>query len=291
MSIMTKIRNTGLFVGVVAVHVLLGWWLSQAVVTPPDILDEDGQGLMFVGMVNFQSGVKPDLKPARPPQHSQPTPVQLKTTTHHQKQDKLLTAKTSGDADVLVKKPVKEKTKEKVKKKSKAVTKKTTPVKQQDVVKKEVFEKNTPVEKNDTPVLNPVSNVNAKADVSQGSSVVNENRGQSKHAGQGQGVTGRNQGASVVKASASSCTPNYPDIAKENEEEGVVTLTLTVTPTGRTSDIKILQTSGFSRLDRSALHAMKRCLFNPALKNGKPVAWAYTQKIRFSLDDERATLN
>lgn len=283
---MTKIRNTCLLIGVVAAHFFMGWWLSQSAITPPEVLDEDGQSLVFVDVSGFQLNVESKLKPALPPQNNQQVSEKSDETIHNQKQAKLLTSKAVNGADVLIKKPIKEKPKKKVKKK-----KTTRPVKKQKTVKKEILEKNKKIENSDAPKLTPLPNANTATALPKGSGVANDTLGQSKKIGQGQGVTGRNQGASMVKASASSCTPNYPDIAKENEEEGVVTLTLTIASNGQTRGIKILKTSGFSRLDRSAMNAMKRCLFNPALKNGKPVDVAYTQKIRFSLDDERATLN
>lgn len=107
----------------------------------------------------------------------------------------------------------------------------------------------------------------------------------------GAGIIGENRGAGIKAANANSCTPAYPRIAKENEEQGVVVLELTVNSNGTTSNIKILNSSGFKRLDKAAMRAMAYCTFYPALRNGVPIALNYKQKFIFSLEDAAVFLN
>lgn len=280
---MKNIRNTCLFIGVIIAHCVLGWVVSHSASKPPEVLDEDGSGLVFVDVASFKSNNLPEIR-------EETINQDLKTTLDDEKTPKLLTAKAKDKADLAIKKPTKKQKKPIIEKKP---VKKTVKKK----VEKNIKPKKKPVEKteprsdaeNKAPASKPILDKDTGAKPT--SNAMSGRTGQANQIGHGEGTTGRNQGASMVRASASSCTPNYPDISKENEEEGVVTLKLTVTPSGQTDGVNVVKTSGFPRLDRAASNAMKRCLFNPALKNGKPIEWVYTQKIRFSLDDERATLN
>jgi protein TonB len=74
------------------------------------------------------------------------------------------------------------------------------------------------------------------------------------------GVVGESTGrllgkpAYIVKPSAA-----YPAESRALGEEGTVVLRITINATGRPTNIRVLASSGFSRLDRAAIEAGWRC--------------------------------
>ena len=78
--------------------------------------------------------------------------------------------------------------------------------------------------------------------------------------------------------------PRYPIIAKRRNIEGVVVLKVEVLPNGKVGNIIVLRTSGYSMLDKSALHAVNKWLFIPAKRNGKNIKIWREIPIRFELD-------
>lgn len=79
--------------------------------------------------------------------------------------------------------------------------------------------------------------------------------------------------------------PPYPAVSRRMGEEGVVMLSVMIEADGTVSDVKVTRSSGFPRLDASALDTVRHWRYVPAKKNGVPVAFRYAQPIRFSLDD------
>ncbi len=79
--------------------------------------------------------------------------------------------------------------------------------------------------------------------------------------------------------------PDYPALSQRLGEEGIVTLSLLVGVDGRVIDSRIEQSSGYPRLDESAVVGLSRCLFTPGTVNGKPEAsWA---RIRYDFQKRR----
>jgi periplasmic protein TonB len=65
--------------------------------------------------------------------------------------------------------------------------------------------------------------------------------------------------------------PEYDDESRKAKIEGRVTLTWIVTKEGKTADIKLVR--GLNpRLDAAAFKAVSQWRFDPATKDGKPVA-------------------
>ncbi len=78
--------------------------------------------------------------------------------------------------------------------------------------------------------------------------------------------------------------PPYPAVSVENGEEGTVTLRVMVETNGRPSSVEIVRSSGYRRLDRSALKTVRsRYKFRPATRFGQAIRSSYTFKINFSL--------
>jgi TonB family protein len=68
--------------------------------------------------------------------------------------------------------------------------------------------------------------------------------------------------------------PIYPSMSKRLGEQGIVTLNVFVNSDGSVSELRIKSTSGYKRLDESAVEAVKLWRFNPAIEYGKAVsAW------------------
>lgn len=70
---------------------------------------------------------------------------------------------------------------------------------------------------------------------------------------------------------ASSDTPDYPAESRRLGEEGSVLLQVLVDPSGRAVDAKVVQSSGFPRLDQAAVEGVKKDYrFIPGAIDGKP---------------------
>lgn len=78
--------------------------------------------------------------------------------------------------------------------------------------------------------------------------------------------------------------PRYPRQSINQGEEGTVTLEVVVEPDGSPSSVRVVSSSGFSRLDRSAKLTVKRSYrFIPARRAGTPIRSTYRFDVNFSL--------
>jgi protein TonB len=79
---------------------------------------------------------------------------------------------------------------------------------------------------------------------------------------------------------ASCAKPVYPQADRQAGHEGTVALDFLVDENGRMKDAKVTKSTGFRGLDMTALVALGKCNFHPALENGKPVEkWAHVQYV------------
>ncbi|MCH8685151.1 energy transducer TonB [Pedomonas mirosovicensis] len=65
--------------------------------------------------------------------------------------------------------------------------------------------------------------------------------------------------------------PQYPRESRRRKEEGMVALMVTVGTDGRVADIEVFKSSGFHRLDRAALAAVRKWRWSPTVRDGAPV--------------------
>ena len=65
--------------------------------------------------------------------------------------------------------------------------------------------------------------------------------------------------------------PLYPVGARQRGEEGTVVLETTVGPDGHPTQVTLISSSRFADLDRAAIKALERAVFNPAQDGGRPV--------------------
>lgn len=78
--------------------------------------------------------------------------------------------------------------------------------------------------------------------------------------------------------------PAYPALSRRLREQGLVRLRVHVTEEGRANEITLQESSGFDRLDKAALDAVKRWQFRPARRSGTPVAGWVLVPLKFELE-------
>jgi len=78
--------------------------------------------------------------------------------------------------------------------------------------------------------------------------------------------------------------PPYPNVSARIGEEGTVQLELDVAANGRVTDARVVKSSGFARLDRAALEAVRKWRLRPATVDGRAVAGTLLHEIVFRLD-------
>ena len=83
--------------------------------------------------------------------------------------------------------------------------------------------------------------------------------------GSGSGISARPIGGYQVK-------PRYPESARRRGIEGTVLLKMRITAQGRVEDVQVVRSAGYPELDESAMEAVRRWRFEPARRNGAPVA-------------------
>ena len=82
--------------------------------------------------------------------------------------------------------------------------------------------------------------------------------------------------------------PEYSETARQAKLQGTCVLWLVVGPDGKPRDIRVLRTLGLG-LDEKAIEAVKHWRFEPAMKNGKPVAVQINVEVNFHLQIGRAS--
>lgn len=78
-------------------------------------------------------------------------------------------------------------------------------------------------------------------------------------------------------------TPRYPEAARHEEVEGVVTLRFEVLANGKVGTVQVQQSAGREDMDRAAVDAVRTWLFEPARRGKEAVAVWVTLPVRFEL--------
>lgn len=81
----------------------------------------------------------------------------------------------------------------------------------------------------------------------------------------------------------SNPAPVYPRTSLRRKEQGKVILQVLIQADGSVGEVQVKQSSGFKRLDRSAIKAVKRWRYIPAQQGGHAIEYWYQQPIVFSL--------
>ena len=78
--------------------------------------------------------------------------------------------------------------------------------------------------------------------------------------------------------------PTYPKRSRQRGEQGTVVLHILIKADGSVGQAKLQQSSGFSRLDKAALKAIKRWRYQAARQGGKAIDYWYIQAMTFTLN-------
>jgi protein TonB len=78
--------------------------------------------------------------------------------------------------------------------------------------------------------------------------------------------------------------PLYPTLSRRLKEQGTVYLQVLVLKNGKVGQLKLKQSSGFSRLDQAALNAVRGWTYQPAVKLGQPIDYWFVQPVVFNLN-------
>ena len=105
--------------------------------------------------------------------------------------------------------------------------------------------------------------------------------GAGRGGGTGGGVFHVGGGVSAPRATYAP-DPEYSEEARKAKYQGTCVLWLIVGPDGRPRDIKVTRTLGLG-LDEKAVEAVKQWKFDPAIKDGKPVAVQISVEVSFRL--------
>lgn len=95
----------------------------------------------------------------------------------------------------------------------------------------------------------------------------------------------RKKGVSCECSALSELVVKYPRVSRRKSEQGTVDLNIKIDEYGNVVKIEITSSSGYKRLDRSAVKSLKKAKFMPAKKNGKNTASEIKMNIIFKLDD------
>ncbi|GHD80826.1 energy transducer TonB [Vogesella fluminis] len=77
--------------------------------------------------------------------------------------------------------------------------------------------------------------------------------------------------------------PVYPPLSIELGEAGAVGLRVAVGADGRAQEVSIARSSGFPRLDRAALQAVRNWRFRPAMRGNEAIPFTYVFNVDFDL--------
>ncbi|WP_024304487.1 energy transducer TonB [Pseudogulbenkiania sp. MAI-1] len=77
--------------------------------------------------------------------------------------------------------------------------------------------------------------------------------------------------------------PRYPALSMELNETGTVRVRVQVSAEGRPLDVSLAQSSGYLRLDRAALEAVRKWRFIPARRGQEAIPFTFIVPVDFSL--------
>jgi len=78
--------------------------------------------------------------------------------------------------------------------------------------------------------------------------------------------------------------PKYPRLSKRLREEGTVLVQLLINKNGTVNEVEIKVSSGYPRLDKAAMKAVKQWRYTPASQGNKTIAYRYEQPVHFSMN-------
>ena len=98
--------------------------------------------------------------------------------------------------------------------------------------------------------------------------------------------TEQSEGVSSEAVVTGIFKPAYPRMSRRRGEQGTVTLSVQVLTDGSVGRASIIKSSGFRRLDESALKEIRMALFTPATRLGRPIESSTEISCTFRLTDD-----
>lgn len=101
-------------------------------------------------------------------------------------------------------------------------------------------------------------------------------------------TTASSDGGAIMDAKPdylSNPPPAYPEVSRQQKQEGVVLLQVIVGTEGRPDSVSVRTSSGFAPLDQSAIKAVQQWRFRPASLGSMNVRSRVLIPVRFRLDD------
>lgn len=95
---------------------------------------------------------------------------------------------------------------------------------------------------------------------------------------------GHDLGPSPARARPDNPAPAYPEAARRQGLQGKVLLRVTVGPAGEPVQVSLVESSGWALLDDAAIDTVKGWRFDPARRDGLPVAAVVEVPLAFNLD-------
>ena len=92
-------------------------------------------------------------------------------------------------------------------------------------------------------------------------------------------IPGGDLSASMIDA----VPPHYPYESRRLKEQGTVLLDVQLSMSGTVERVSVRTSSGFARLDKAALEAVRRWRWSPTVRDGQPVAVRGVVEIPFTL--------
>ena len=78
--------------------------------------------------------------------------------------------------------------------------------------------------------------------------------------------------------------PAYPKLSRRLAEQGTVLLQIIILRDGRVGKVSLVSSSGFARLDKAAMQAIKTWHYVPATLDGQAIEYTYLQALSFALN-------
>ncbi|MBT8041895.1 MAG: energy transducer TonB [Pontiella sp.] len=91
------------------------------------------------------------------------------------------------------------------------------------------------------------------------------------------------QGIISAESLPGATMPPYPRVSRRRGEEGTVILAIEVLANGKAGGVKVIESSGYRRLDKAAVNAAKEAAYQPAISRGRDVDSILTQPFVFEL--------
>ncbi len=147
------------------------------------------------------------------------------------------------------------------------------------------------IAKTETPTfaMKTAAGLNVRAAAIGGSSSASGRGTGSGATGPGSGGGGSGSDSEAHAAYGSAPAPEYPNEARQMEQQGLVMLRVLVSADGAAKRIEIARSSGFQSLDDAALETVRdRWRFVPAMRAGAAIESWVTVPIRFALTEADA---